>query len=143
MKARWGTGGNNVPMLATMQGIGDYADTGVASTMKQRDYKDATDLVVNQPIAYDEFNDSISNTHQTLRAGTKQSTGVITFDTPTVRRLTPTECERLQAFPDNWTAGQSDSARYKQLGNAVTVSVVAWIVNRMVSINSKRVTEAL
>jgi DNA (cytosine-5)-methyltransferase 1 len=112
MKARWGTGGNNVPMLT-------------------------------QPVAYDEFNDSISNTHQTLRAGTKQSTGVITSDTPTVRRLTPTECERLQAFPDDWTAGQSDSARYKQLGNAVTVSVVAWIVNRMVSINSKRVTEAL
>jgi DNA (cytosine-5)-methyltransferase 1 len=49
MKARWGTGGNNVPMLATMQGIGDYANTGVASTMKQRDYKDATDLVVTQP----------------------------------------------------------------------------------------------
>jgi DNA-cytosine methyltransferase len=49
MKARWGTGGNNVPMLATMQGIGDYADTGLASTMKQRDYKDATHLVVTQP----------------------------------------------------------------------------------------------
>ena len=65
------------------------------------------------------------------------------FTKGTVRRLTPTECERLQAFPDDWTAGQSDSARYKQLGNAVTVSVVAWIVNRTVSINSKRVTEAL
>jgi site-specific DNA-methyltransferase (adenine-specific) len=36
---------------------------------------------------------------------------------------------------DGWTAGQSDSARYKQLGNAVTVSVVAWIVNRMVSVD--------
>lgn len=58
MKARWGTGGNNVPMLATMQGIGDYADTGVASTMKQRDYKDATDLVVTQPMAFDEINNT-------------------------------------------------------------------------------------
>ena len=57
------------------------------------------------------------------------------FTKGTVRRLTPTECERLQAFPDGWTAGQSDSARYKQLGNAVTVSVVAWIVNRMVSVD--------
>lgn len=174
MKARWGTGGNNVPMLATMQGIGDYADTGVASTMKQRDYKDATDLVVTQPMAFDEFNNSISETHQTLRAGTLQSTGIIESSQPdtlmrnregkpgggkgplmsenisltiatsndqtlftkgTVRRLTPTECERLQAFPDGWTDGQSDSARYKQLGNAVTVSVVAWIVNRMVSVD--------
>ena len=57
------------------------------------------------------------------------------FTKGTVRRLTPTECERLQAFPDGWTEGQSDSARYKQLGNAVTVSVVAWIVNRMVSVD--------
>ena len=38
-----------------------------------------------------------------------------------VRRLTPLECERLQGFPDHWTAGQSDSARYRQLGNAVAV----------------------
>lgn len=125
MKARWGTGGNNVPMLAlpiqdgrdiekkqnglgvgvtdapsytldatgaqavayvprvaTMQGIGDYADTGVASTMKQRDYKDATALVVTQPMAFDEFNNSISETHQTLRAGTLQSTGIIEASQP-------------------------------------------------------------
>jgi DNA (cytosine-5)-methyltransferase 1 len=49
-----------------------------------------------------------------------------------VRRLTPTECERLQGFPDGWTDGQSDSARYKQLGNAVAVPVVKWIMNRIV-----------
>ena len=45
-----------------------------------------------------------------------------------VRRLTPVECERLQGFPDDWTAGQSDSARYKQMGNAVAVPVVEWII---------------
>ena len=48
-----------------------------------------------------------------------------------VRRLTPTECERLQGFPDNWTDGQSDSTRYRQLGNAVAVPVVEWIVRRI------------
>jgi site-specific DNA-cytosine methylase len=41
-----------------------------------------------------------------------------------VRRLTPMECERLQGFPDNWTATQSDSQRYRQMGNAVTVNVI-------------------
>ena len=41
-----------------------------------------------------------------------------------IRRLTPTECERLQGFPDGFTAGQSDTQRYKQLGNAVSVPVV-------------------
>ena len=41
-----------------------------------------------------------------------------------IRRLTPTEAERLQGFPDGWTDGQSDTQRYKQLGNAVSVPVV-------------------
>jgi DNA (cytosine-5)-methyltransferase 1 len=48
-----------------------------------------------------------------------------------VRRLTPRECERLQGFPDDWTAGQSDAARYRQLGNAVAVPVAAWIARRI------------
>ena len=50
----------------------------------------------------------------------------------TVRRLTPTECERLQGFPDGWTEGQADSHRYKQMGNAVAVPVVEWIINRII-----------
>jgi DNA (cytosine-5)-methyltransferase 1 len=52
-----------------------------------------------------------------------------------VRRLTPVECERLQAFPDGWTepAG-SDSARYKALGNAVTVNVPQWLFSRMLEV---------
>lgn len=51
-----------------------------------------------------------------------------------VRRLTPLECERLQGFPDNWTADQADSARYKQCGNAVAVPVVEWIGRRIVEV---------
>jgi len=50
-----------------------------------------------------------------------------------VRRLTPTECERLQGFPDGWTASQSDSARYRMLGNAVAVPVVEWIARRLLA----------
>lgn len=54
-------------------------------------------------------------------------------DTPpaVVRRLTPTECERLQGFPDDWTDDQADSNRYKQMGNAVTVNVIRWIGERL------------
>lgn len=48
-----------------------------------------------------------------------------------VRRLTPMECERLQGFPDGWTETQSDSQRYKQMGNAVTVNVIEWIGERL------------
>jgi DNA (cytosine-5)-methyltransferase 1 len=48
-----------------------------------------------------------------------------------VRRLTPTECERLQGFPDGWTEHQADTIRYRQLGNAVTVNVIGWIGKRI------------
>lgn len=48
-----------------------------------------------------------------------------------VRRLTPIECERLQGFPDNWTASQADSHRYRQMGNAVAVPVARWIAQRI------------
>lgn len=40
------------------------------------------------------------------------------------RRMTPLETERLQGFPDNWTAGYSDRQRYKMCGNAVTTNVI-------------------
>ena len=48
-----------------------------------------------------------------------------------IRRLTPTECERLQGFPDGWTDGQADTQRYKQLGNAVAVPVAQWVLSRI------------
>lgn len=48
-----------------------------------------------------------------------------------IRRFTPTECERLQGFPDGWTEGVSDTQRYKCLGNAVTINVIRGIVNKI------------
>ena len=85
----------------------------------------------NMPmVAYDEYNDRVADTHHTLRSGTKQSTGVM-MDMQ-VRRLTPVECERLQGFPDGWTEGQADTHRYKQMGNAVAVPVVEWILDGIV-----------
>jgi DNA (cytosine-5)-methyltransferase 1 len=61
-----------------------------------------------------------------------------------VRRLTPLECERLQGFPDGWTAvkdfferDMSDSARYRMLGNAVAVPVAQWIGRRIVQVSDE------
>jgi DNA (cytosine-5)-methyltransferase 1 len=51
--------------------------------------------------------------------------------TSNVRRITPIECERLQGFPDNWTEGQPDTHRYKQMGNAVAVPVVEWVIGNI------------
>lgn len=44
-----------------------------------------------------------------------------------IRRLTPTECERLQTVDDNYTNFVSDSQRYRMLGNGWTVDVIAYI----------------
>lgn len=64
------------------------------------------------------------------------SWGTVTNDYR-IRKLTPKECERLQAFPDEWTKyGKddeliSDTQRYKCCGNAVTTSVITAIVDEM------------
>ena len=48
-----------------------------------------------------------------------------------IRRLTPTECCRLQGFPDNWVDGISDTQKYKCLGNAVTTNVITNIIKQL------------
>ena len=64
------------------------------------------------------------------------SWGTVTNDFR-IRKLTPVECERLQGFPDGWTAygkdGEeiSDTQRYKCLGNAVTTTVITYLINEM------------
>ena len=47
----------------------------------------------------------------------------------TIRKLTPVECERLQAFPDEYTSGISNTQRYKCLGNSFTVTVIEHILS--------------
>jgi len=62
------------------------------------------------------------------------SAGSIAYiDNYRLRTLTPTECERLQGFPDNWTRGLSDKARYEVLGRAVTVNVIDFLGRRILA----------
>lgn len=119
--AQWGTGGNNMPLVVekkafAMQRIGEYKESEYASTMKSRDYKDATDLITEKE--------------------TKNLRWI-------VRRLTPLEDERLQGFPDGWTDigdwidengkkhKTSDAARYKALGNSIALPQWYWIFQKM------------
>ncbi len=53
-----------------------------------------------------------------------------------VRRLTPTECERLQGLPDGWTLPGADSRRYAGLGDAVTANVSYWLGQRLATYGS-------
>lgn len=132
LQARMGTGGNQVPLTYQMQGFGDYRAGEVASSCKQRDFKDSTDLVC--AVDCRNFREG-GETNGTLQA---KSNGGISYNLQNtvrtgmiVRRLTPMECERLQGFPDGWTdIGEwrdskgklrkpSDSPRYKALGNSI------------------------
>ena len=78
-----------------------------------------------------------SEGHDAGEDGTGRGTPIVatgfymTHADTTVRRLTETECERLQGFPDGWTDNQSGSARYRQLGNSIAVPVVEWIAQRI------------
>jgi len=114
-------GGAGMAVTYSPSGFADYSEG--MGTLKAGMTNNNSPLV-----AVDEYNGSTDETHHTLRAN-KHSTGVM--NDMTVRRLTPVECERLQGFPDNWTEGQSDSARYKQMGNAVAVPVVEWIIGNI------------
>jgi len=73
--------------------------------------------------------DGLSPTLNTMQGGNRQP--FIPEDSR-IRRLTPTECERLQGFPDGWTEGVSDTQRYKTLGNAVTVNVIRDIMEKII-----------
>ena len=108
-----------------------WIDDGDANTLNTFDSGETrTTHAVVEAKSFDEMNFTASDTHHVLRSGTKQSTGALTEYG--VRRLTPVECERLQSFPDGWTEPSgSDSARYKAMGNAVTVNTVRWILGRM------------
>ena len=128
-----------------MQGFGDYREGNVASSCKQRDYKDSTDLVVSS-VDCRNFTEGgeINGTLQAKESGGQSlnlqntiRTGMI------VRRLTPMECERLQGYPDGWTdigewrdskgklRDSADSPRYKACGNSIALPFWDFLAKRI------------
>ena len=96
------------------------------SNMAGRRREDDENLVsFDAEMSYHEPDDLAYLTRKLKRSIASEATGV--------RRLTPTECERLQALPDGWTAHGPDSRRYAALGDAVTASVSEWIGHRLLS----------
>jgi len=90
-------------------------------------------------VAFDTYNQSTDDVTQTLR-GTFGDALPAVHQGSSVRRLTPVECERLQALPDNWTqipwrgkpaSECPDGPRYKGVGNGQTVSVMEWLARRI------------
>ncbi len=113
-----------------------WIEGGVMPTLNAFDNGDVrTTVIVFHPHYHDGARvqgDTMNTLTSRMGTGGNNVSGVASATN--VRRLTPVECERLQGFPDDWTAGQSDSTRYKQMGNAVAVPVVEWIVQNIVDV---------
>jgi DNA (cytosine-5)-methyltransferase 1 len=122
-----------------------FGERDIASTQSARQYKDATDLVCEGKPACDASAVDCRNHKETEGvSGTLQAKGSpgysLNCQNPIrtgyiVRRLTPTECERLQGFPDGWTRlgadgeGISDTRRYQMLGNSVAIPCVDFVMS--------------
>lgn len=125
LQARMGTGGNQIPLTFSMQSFGDYKENEISSSCKQRDSKDATDIVVGIEVH--------------ASGGTQQHV----MERMVVRRLTPLECTRLQGFPDGWVGigdwadekgrvhKEADAPKYKALGNSIALPFWRWMFGRM------------
>lgn len=101
LQARMGTGGNQVPLTFQMQGFGDYRSREVASSCKQRDFKDSTDLVCAVDCRNFREGGEVNGTLQAKESGGQSlNLNNTVRQNMVVRRLTPLECERLQGFPE-------------------------------------------
>ena len=152
--AQWGTGGNNMPLVAFAQNQRDEVRDlhGVAGAldaetgMKQQTYIAQSALTPWDNQARRVYSDDGNFPALSAREHAGQNQQAVLHKTPLrwiVRRLTPTECERLQGFPDGWTdIGEwvdakgkrhkpADSPRYKALGNSIALPQWWWITCKM------------
>jgi len=138
--ARYGTGGGNVPMIFEPKSAFEenWAESEIKNALRANASKSSHAVVypiqgtlIGRSDTAGPQGKGYSN-DETMFTLTKTDVHAVA-ESKTVRRLTPVECERLQGFPDNWTEGQADSNRYKQMGNAVAVPVVNWVVARLIA----------
>ena len=105
-----------------------FQEGGVASTQSSRQQKEATDLIYQETVGTFTSSDSKGPNAQYV------SQDKLIVEAPLlIRRLTPRECERLQGYPDDWTAlpGAADSPRYRALGNSVAIPCVDYLMRGM------------
>lgn len=155
MSARYGTGGNNLPLVTQAPdsyciagniidrktengGNGFGYQTDISYTLNTADRHA---VFVRQRV--DQFREDEITGTQSARQHKDATDLICQPETDAsqgsktkrlIRRLTPLECERLQGFPDGWTLTEtaSDSARYKALGNSVAIPCVAYVLHGII-----------
>lgn len=115
LQARMGTGGNQVPLTYQMNGFGDYRAAEVASSCKQRDFKDSTDLAI---------------THMVVRRLTPMECERLQGfpdGWTDIGDWVKTDKRRREIK----VKGSADSPRYKALGNSIALPFWDWMLRRM------------
>ncbi len=110
LQARMGTGGNQVPLTYKMNGFGDYRAAEVASSCKQRDFKDGTDLAI---------------THMVVRRLTPMECERLQGFPDHWTDIGEWTDEKGKKHKD------ADSPRYKALGNSIALPFWDWMLRRM------------
>ena len=136
--SKWGTGGGNVPVTTQPTIIHGTQDPCVSDIAFAQGRNNGGENVLVQPVGFDAYNNDVTgDVSKTIDTEQDYHHVPNLFQGMAVRRLTPTECERLQGFPDNYTDIKSknkptpDGPRYKALGNSMAVPVMAWIGQRI------------
>ena len=155
LPGQMGTGGNNGPMVLEVEPV-VYAGVGVTSKLNVQNpqpgdpcptlHNDSRNYLVG-PVVECYGGNGVAQTLDAsywkgagARNGKEREFVAVAGRPPRryiIRRLSPTECERLQGFPDGWTdiehkgRPMADSARYRMLGNSVAVPCVEYIMGRI------------
>lgn len=161
---RWGTGGGNTPLVAVPGQVTSYGiGNGQANAYASKEKSGTLDTMHDAQAVAIEYSGCLNPWDTQARrvygedgtfpalpsresAGGNQQAVLAGKRTRwIVRRLTPTECERLQGYPDGWTdIGEwtdtkgkkhkpADSPRYKALGNSIALPQWFWIAQKMKS----------
>ena len=132
LTARMGTGGHNVH-IAHIYGAKSFSEyeKGRVATLRAAggNYGGGS-----ENIALCVGNGQANNARLQEKAGALNCMHdqQIILTSTTIRRLTPTECERLQGLPDGYTEGGSDTARYKALGNGMAQPCADYVIRRII-----------
>nr|DAP01013.1 MAG TPA: Cytosine specific methyltransferase [Caudoviricetes sp.] len=142
LTARMGTGGNNVPIcIGNGQGdIANHLTPDVCQTLNCMH----DPMAIITPTTLDGKEQTSTLCARDYKGVGRCDTFGRVISTPTVRRLTPLECERLQGYPDGWTdigewvdtkgkrhKESSDAARYKALGNSIALPPWRFVLYRL------------
>jgi len=144
LNARMGTGGNQVPVVHAYCIAGNTIDRKIENGGNGKGVLAETAYTLNTidrhavatiygAKSYSEYEAGKVATLRASGGAYGGSSENLALSYSIVRRLTPTECERLQGLEDGYTDGGSDTARYKALGNGMAQPCADYVICRIVA----------